>query len=405
MKAALRLFAFDDARSRAWAPFALTRPVGELLHGCMTLRERIEHAFGVRCEGHVVGEALAGFDEPGAPAAVTLERVGTHGRRVLVSSRAALDLEEVDLPDRSCSLTVSGTCVGWVVADGEPLPSPAWLDDPTCDVPARGGPVAALSGTLLDRPWDLVAQNPERVRRDLELLWPQEDAPAGSVRIGTGVFSVAEGSVIEPGVFVDTSAGPVRISEGVRVHGPARLVGPLFVGPGSRILGGNVGTSTIGPVSIVRGEVADSIFLGYTNKAHDGYIGHTLVGRWVNLGAFTTNSDLKNDYGSVTVWTPDGEMDSGLTKVGCFLGDHVKTGIGTLLNTGTVIGAGSNVFGGIMPPTMVPPFSWGSGSNLSQYRLQKFFQTAERAMARRSQQLTPGVRAVLERASGAAAVT
>lgn len=157
-------------------------------------------------------------------------------------------------------------------------------------------------------------------------------------------------------------------------------------------------TSSIGPTCKVRGEVADSILLGYVNKAHDGYLGHALLGRWVNLGAMTTNSDLKNNYGPVTVWTPTGPTDTGLMKVGCFLGDHVKTGIGTILNTGTVVGAGSNLFGGAMPPVMVPAFSWGSGSELTDYRLDKFLESAERAMARRRVVLTEDARALLERA-------
>lgn len=187
------------------------------------------------------------------------------------------------------------------------------------------------------------------------------------------------------------------------MQGPARLTGPLFVGPGTRILGGQVGSSTIGPVSMVRGEVADSVLLGFVNKAHDGYLGHALVGRWVNLGAFTTNSDLKNNYRPVSVWTPDGEVDTGLLKVGCFLGDHVKSGIGTVLNTGTVIGAGSNVFGGLMPPTVVPPFSWGTGSDLRDHQLDKFLATAKRVMARRGEELTPGVRRIFEQAWAATA--
>jgi len=402
---ALRLFVFDDARARRWAPFATTRPVAELLHGCMTLRERAELAFDVRCEGLLVGDGLQGFDEPGTPATVALASLGSRGARVLVSSRAALDLDDVSLPASGGSLMLAGTCVGWALPDGAPLPPPSWLDDPA-SAPAdasRRAPEVALAGSLLGHPWDLVAQNPERLRRDLEILWPEDNGPSGPVRIGGGVLSVAPGAVVEPGVYVDTSAGPVRLSEGVRVSGPARVTGPLFVGPGTKILGGSVGTSTIGPVSIVRGEVADSVLLGYTNKAHDGYIGHALVGRWVNLGAFTTNSDLKNNYGAVSVWTPEGPRDTGLMKVGCFLGDHVKTGIGTVLNTGTVVGAGSNVFGGVMPPNHVPPFSWGSGAGLVEYRFDRFVQTAERAMARRNQSLTPGVRAVLERAARAQA--
>jgi hypothetical protein len=125
------------------------------------------------------------------------------------------------------------------------------------------------------------------------------------------------------------------------------------------------------------------VILGYSNKAHDGFLGHAYLGRWVNLGAFTTNSDLKNNYGPVRVGGAAGPVDTGLLKVGCFLGDHVKTGIGTLLNTGSVVGAGTNLFGGEMPPTWVPPFSWGSGSRLTEFRLDKFLEVAERAMSRR----------------------
>jgi hypothetical protein len=131
------------------------------------------------------------------------------------------------------------------------------------------------------------------------------------------------------------------------------------------------------------------VLLGYANKAHDGHLGHAYLGRWVNLGAETTNSDLKNNYGPVRLWTPDGERDTGTIKLGCLLGDHVKTGIGTLLNTGTVVGAGSNLYGAAMPPRYVPPFSWGTGEALVPYRLEKFLEVAARAMARRDVELTP----------------
>ena len=233
---------------------------------------------------------------------------------------------------------------------------------------------------------------------DITHLWPEDQEASGTVRIGDGTLSLGDGAVIEPGVHVDTRAGPVRLEAGVRVEGPARLTGPLFIGEDSSVLGGSVGTSSFGPVCLVRGEVAHSVFLGFVNKAHDGYIGHALLGRWVNLGAFTTNSDLKNNYRPVHVWTPEGEKDTGLLKVGCFLGDHVKSGIGTVINTGTVIGAGSNLFGGTMPPAVVPPFSWGVGADLRDHRLAKFLATAEQAMARRDQRLTRGVTRILEAA-------
>ena len=164
------------------------------------------------------------------------------------------------------------------------------------------------------------------------------------------------------------------------------------------VLGGSLSEVTIGPVCKIRGEVESSVILGYTNKAHDGFLGHAYLGRWVNLGAFTTNSDLKNNYGPVRMGSPGGPVDTGLMKVGCFLGDHVKTGIGTLLNTGTVVGAGSNIFGGGMPPTYVPPFSWGSGDDLTEFRLDKFLEVASGAMGRRGMELDEDMEAVLRRA-------
>ena len=393
-----RLLMFDDATARGWAPFTLTRPAGELRYGCMTLRERAERSIQARCSGHLTHEALEGFDEPDAPR--SLDRAAAdavRGQRVLLSSRCALDLEQPSLPPGPARLFVDGRNVGWVLGDGAPIPPEAWLLDPAA-APSDAGTVVELQGEILGAPWDLVQRNPGRMARDIELLWADTGTPAGAHRIGEGTLSLADGAVIEPGVVIDLRGGPVRLEAGVRVEGPARLVGPLHVGERSVIFGGQVGTSAIGPVCKLRGEVADSVFLGYTNKAHDGYLGHALVGLWVNLGALTTNSDLKNNYGSVTVWTPAGPVDTALMKVGCFLGDHVKTGIGTVFNTGTVIGTGSNVFGGVMPPNFVPPFSWGSGSDLTDYRLDKFLESAERAMSRRDIALTPGARRVFERA-------
>ena len=390
----VRLFLFDDRLARRWAPFTLTRPAGELLFGCLTTRERAEHLFGVPCQGHITRRALVGFDEPGAAPGLPVDAVGEAGTRILLSSRAIPSLAEIEMPSASARIVMAGEPVGWVLEDDQPLPSELWLRDPT-SAPAEAGELV-LDGVVLSRPWDLVARNAQQIGEDITALSYDSQHPAGVTLIGDGGLSLGEGAQIEPGTYVDTRSGPVRLEKGARVEGPARLTGPLFVGHDSIVYGGHVGASSIGPVCKLRGEVAESVLLGYVNKAHDGYLGHALLGRWVNLGAMTTNSDLKNNYGSVKVWTPDGEMDTGLAKVGCFLGDHVKTGIGTVLNTGSVIGAGSNLFGGVMPPTVVPPFSWGSGSDLRDHRLDKFMETAERAMSRRSEVLTAGVRRILE---------
>jgi UDP-N-acetylglucosamine diphosphorylase/glucosamine-1-phosphate N-acetyltransferase len=362
----------------------------------MSIRKRAERVLGLTCEGHVSRHALVGFDEPGAARAIDLADVGEAGTRILLSSRAIIEHQGLELPPDGGRIFVGGKPAGWVLPDGAPVPSESWLRDPA-SAPDEGTRLE-LDGYLLGYPWDLIAANGERIASDVAHLWEDGPTPEGVFRLGDAALSVAEGATIEPGVHLDLKDGPIRLEAGVRVEGPARLTGPLFVGAGSTIFGGTVGTSTIGPTCLVRGEVAHSVLLGFVNKAHDGHLGHAILGRWVNLGAFTTNSDLKNNYRPVHVWTPDGDRDSGLLKVGCFLGDHVKTGIGTMLNTGTVIGAGSNVFGGVMPPTVVPPFSWGSGSDFRDHRLEKFLETAHVAVSRRGQELTPGVVDILRQA-------
>jgi UDP-N-acetylglucosamine diphosphorylase/glucosamine-1-phosphate N-acetyltransferase len=199
-------------------------------------------------------------------------------------------------------------------------------------------------------------------------------------------------------VVFDTTAGPVWLDDGVTVKAFTRLAGPAYVGRNSIVLGGHLEAVTIGEGCRIRGEFAQSICLNWVNKAHDGHIGHAYLGAWVNLGAETTNSDLKNNYGPVRLWTPEGEKDTGELKVGCFLGDHVKTGIGLLLNTGTVVGAGSNLYGALLPPKYVPPFSWGTGEDLTAYRVDKFLDVAARAMSRRKVTLSESAAGQLRRA-------
>jgi UDP-N-acetylglucosamine diphosphorylase / glucose-1-phosphate thymidylyltransferase / UDP-N-acetylgalactosamine diphosphorylase / glucosamine-1-phosphate N-acetyltransferase / galactosamine-1-phosphate N-acetyltransferase len=188
------------------------------------------------------------------------------------------------------------------------------------------------------------------------------------------------------------TAGPVLVRARAAVRAFTRLVGPCSIAAGVNVLGDRVHGCAIGETTIVRGELSETIVLGHSNKAHDGFVGHSYLGRWVNLGAGTITSNLKNSYGTVRVWTPEGTRDTGVNKLGSFFGDHVKTGIGARLTTGSVIGAGSNIFGTAMPPKYVPPFSWGEGEALSVYRLEEFLRTAQRAMTRRSVALTERTR-------------
>ena len=389
-----RLFLFDDARARSWDPFASTRPIGELRFGALLLRERVERVAGMPCTAHLAGAELSGWDESGAPAVGSLSGPTVDGMHLLWSSRAVPDLA-ASLPRQGpATFTVGGSVAGWCLPAGAPLPTEEALLDPDSLVV---GDTVELEGEWLAWPWHLVERNAARLGADLAELHGADDAGelAGVERIGSHTLSLADGASVGPGVVIDTRAGSVRLDEATTVDGPARLTGPLHLGAGCSVFGGHLSRASVGPGCKLRGEVDTAVLLGFANKAHDGYLGHALVGRWVNLGAMTTNSDLKNNYRPVRMELSHGSEDTGLLKVGAFLADHVKTGIGTLLTTGAVIGVGSNVFGGGVIPKRVPAFSWGSADGSEPYRLDAFLEVARAAMGRRGHELTPGVAAVL----------
>lgn len=398
------LILVEDERAGLWSPFAESRPLGELRFGDSLLRERIERSLGLPCWGYLGRPDLEGFDEPGVPAAPAPE-VAPEGGALLWLSRAAPAWGQVPAsksPDPR-QWVLDGRVVGEWVPAGASLPEAATrLNGP----PEGTKATHEISGFLLGWPWDLVNHNGTVLTGDL-MGRIQGNSPKDTVVSPTeldGVFGVGDGPLslgpearVGPGVVLDTRDGPIRLDEGVRVEGPARLVGPLHLGRHCQVFGGHLSRLSAGPVCKLRGEIDTTVLTGFVNKAHDGYLGHALTGRWVNLGALTTNSDLKNDYGPVRVQLPGGTIDTGLKKVGAFLGDHVKTGIGTVLNTGSVVGVGSNVFGGGMPPKTLPPYSWAGGGQVVPFRWDKFLQVARVVTARRNEPWTPGVEAILRR--------
>jgi UDP-N-acetylglucosamine diphosphorylase / glucose-1-phosphate thymidylyltransferase / UDP-N-acetylgalactosamine diphosphorylase / glucosamine-1-phosphate N-acetyltransferase / galactosamine-1-phosphate N-acetyltransferase len=200
---------------------------------------------------------------------------------------------------------------------------------------------------------------------------------------------------------MDATNGPILVGPGVHIHAFTRINGPCWIGSGTTIMGGDISTCSIGPMCKVRGEMSVTIVSGYANKGHDGFVGHSYLGRWTNLGAGTITSNLKNTYGSVAMWTPDGVRDTGMQFLGTLFGDHAKTGIGMRLTTGTVLGAGCNVYGSALPPKCVPPFAWGEKPPYASYRLDKFFEVAERVMARRKCTLSDDCRRQLAAAYAA----
>jgi len=401
--AELRLYLYDDAIAQQWQPFALTRPGGELLLGAHTFRARAERLFDARCCGHITAPHLRGFKEPGGAPVVESPAIPAAHDRLFYSSRALASWDfEFARPRDAAVLRMDGEVVGWYAPAGSDAPGDDWFHAPD----AAAAHVVDIPGRVLRHVWDLVASNPGQITADFEatahpgggIIDVERAGQFSAIRYRAGMLRLGTGVVIEPNVVLDFTHGPIWLEGGVTIRSFTRLAGPAWVGENSTLLGGPYSAISIGPVCKVHGEMEESIVLGYSNKAHDGFLGHAYLGRWVNLGAMTTNSDLKNNYGSIRIWTPDGDADTGLIKLGCLLGDYVKTGIGALINTGTVVGAGSNLFGTEMPPKYVPPFSWGTGSELVAFDEERFLALTDTVMKRRDLSLGDGMRQMLSRA-------
>jgi UDP-N-acetylglucosamine diphosphorylase/glucosamine-1-phosphate N-acetyltransferase len=388
----MTLLLYDDARARAWEPFALTRPASTLVAGTLPIHERWSRALGETAAGVLVAGHLADFDEPGQPGAtagrIAAGTVIANARfapalRLAVRGGSAATTHRWTNAGRIAAIRLTSDIEADVFADGSRS-----LEDLA---PSSGGDTAELDGWWADEVWDLVRLLPAMLATDITDRRAGARAsasPPQAIALGDGGVYVHPKATVEPQVVFDSSGGAIFLDEGVHVHAFTRLVGPCYVGPGSTILGGDVGGSSIGPVCKVRGELSNTIFAGYANKGHDGFVGHSYLGRWVNLGAGTVTSNLKNTYGTVSLWTPGGIQDTGMQFLGTMFGDHAKTGIGLRLTTGTVLGAGANVYGSTMPPKAVPPFAWGERPPYREYHFDKFLEVAERMMARRHVELT-----------------
>ncbi len=252
----------------------------------------------------------------------------------------------------------------------------------------------ALQEEVLELPvlrylWDAIDHNGPEIERDFRSF-----ARAGFIagRVDPGVVLLEEqnmhidtGAVIKPGVVLDAEEGPIWIDRGALIMPNSVITGPAYIGPESRIkIGAKIYPATsIGPVCKMGGEVEGSIIQGYANKQHDGFLGHAYLGCWVNLGADTNNSDLKNNYGTIRVMLNGREIDTGKRFLGLMMGDHSKTAINTMFNTGTIVGVSCNIFGAEMPPKFVPSFSWGGATRMVDYDLEKSIQVAKIVMERR----------------------
>ena len=251
------------------------------------------------------------------------------------------------------------------------------------------------SATLYNHCWEIMGDIDREIKDDFEFL--RQDFPTseqvrlheGSILVNRDDIFLGTGAEVKPGALIDASHGPVYLGANTKVEPQAAIYGPTYVGPNSVVVAGKVEASSIGHTCRVGGEVEESVFHSYVNKYHAGFIGHSYVGSWVNFGAMTTNSDLKNNYSSIRVTLNGESIDTGSIKVGSFIGDHTKFGIGTLLNTGINIGLCCNLFGGgLIVDKEVGSFQWGNSGGYQDYRFDKAIETARRTAERRDAKLS-----------------
>jgi len=367
-----------------WAPFAGVRPIAELRAGIWRIRERWEAALQTDAVG-ILGSHVEGFCEGDEPEVLPPGPI--LGPAVIAAAWFAPTGAPIDPAPDARRLTHAGTTVAWLIPPGE-----RWSG------PRAAGPGFEVDGLLLRGTFDLITALEQLLPADCAdfRAAPVTTIPEGSLVLGDPSDVLSLGALVEPGVVFDVRHGAVVLEEGAEVRQGTRLEGPVYVGAATRVLGGFIRQSVFGPECRVHGEIAASVFLGYANKSHDGFVGHSVVGHWVNLGAGTTTSNLKNTYGPVRLDVDGTRIETGRLNLGTLFGDHTKTSIGTMLATGTVVSAGANVFGAPTPPKHVRPFAWGC---TGQERLTEegFLRIAERVMARRNVELSPERRESLRR--------
>jgi UDP-N-acetylglucosamine diphosphorylase / glucose-1-phosphate thymidylyltransferase / UDP-N-acetylgalactosamine diphosphorylase / glucosamine-1-phosphate N-acetyltransferase / galactosamine-1-phosphate N-acetyltransferase len=400
---------FEDEGAGRFLPLTYVRPVYDLRCGMTTLQEKIFRAYPRAVRSLHCRSSLAGVvRERMAPTTVNQppgSRCLFLNGRVIAGNDLARKMP-LGGSDR-IYLSQDGTLIAARVtptADTRSLLSNLW------DRLTGGHPITASDFPLLPSeqvdvrlvtyPWDLVNANGRQISEDFAVLLKEKKIKGkkvrGKVYAGARLLNrkdiiIGEGSKVKPGAVLDAENGPIVLGRNVTIYPNAVIEGPAFVGDGSLIkIGAKIYESTsIGEVCKVGGEVEASILHSYSNKQHDGFLGHSYLGMWVNLGADTNNSDLKNNYSAVKVTINGRSVDSGSQFVGLIMGDHSKSGINTMFNTGTVVGVGCNVYGGGFPPKDIPSFCWGGSDGLVTYELDKCLDVARKVMARRKVELSP----------------
>jgi UDP-N-acetylglucosamine diphosphorylase/glucosamine-1-phosphate N-acetyltransferase len=390
----MRICVFEDSAVVRLQPLTDTRPAFDLRCGARTLLQRQLHAFGATQGFVFVRPELTPLCRLAHPE-LTVNDLGNgqEGKVLFINARWFPPANSFPEPKTGeaglCEGETAYVCLS--AEEAEQLLAQKALGQ--LEQWAQKPAAHSCGGHMIAYPWDLLVHHTEALEQDY-LHWVRQGAatlPAGIPVVGPPERCLVHPSAhIEPMVLIDTTRGPVLIDADAVVQAFSRLEGPCYVGPRTQVLGAKLRGVSLGPECRIGGEVEASIVQSYSNKAHEGFLGHSYLGEWVNLGAGTQVSDLRTDYANVCLNVGGESIDTGLLKVGVFMGDHTRTSIDALVNTGSVFGPFSLLLAsGALLPRSLPGFcSFGRGEVRERNDLRQLFASAAVAMARRNQEWT-----------------
>jgi len=397
---------FDDETRDNLLPLVFFRPVCDLRIGILTIREKWQKYLGQKVIVHTQNYLRLKYPMVAPPAGEA--EIWINGV-VCPSAELLNELNELQLGQ---SLWKDRKLVGFRTESGSkqsvsnPLFHPESLPNP--DAISRNPILQSTikftqaSPLIIYHTYDLFIHNERAIVEDFVLVTKGRKSIGISTTntvIGNHPVFVEAGAKVECAVL-NATAGPIYIGQDAEIMEGSMVRGPFVLGEHSTLkMGAKIyGATTIGPHCKIGGEVNNSVVFGYSNKAHDGFLGNSVIAEWCNLGADTNNSNLKNNYSEVKLWNYQRHSfaSTGLTFCGLIMGDHSKSGINTMFNTGTVVGVCCNVFGAGYLRNFIPDFAWGGPQGMSVYKVNDVFQVAERVMQRRNIELSVAEKAIIE---------